>query len=139
MTREQLPDWAAERTVPGGGLCPQRTVPLPHCGEAASGLVDGLAVLYTLGVCRGTLRLGEGPPPAPPSLFYLLEEVMEPGPEDVDISISRAVLHLPGDKREAVVVSFEGQETGHAEGKNKGALSAEAATSNLCRLGAHTD
>lgn len=46
----------------------------------------------------GATRLGGRATPASSSLFYLLEEVIEPGPEDVDISVGRAMLHLLGDE-----------------------------------------
>lgn len=36
--------------------------------------------------------------PSPPSLFYLPHEVIEPGSEDVDVSVGCAMLHLLGDK-----------------------------------------
>ena len=45
-----------------------------------------------------------------------MEEVVEPGPEDVDIRIGGALLHLLGDEREAFTMLFEGQETGQAVG-----------------------
>lgn len=70
----------------------------PHCDDVASELADGLFASCNLGACWEQPGLAGGLPPASSSLFYLLEEVIEPGPEDVDISVGRAMLHLLGDE-----------------------------------------
>lgn len=56
---------------------------------------------------------------APPTVQYLLEEVVEPSPEDEDISTGPALLHLPSDEGEAVVMPLEGQQAGHAGGRGQ--------------------
>lgn len=49
-----------------------------------------------------------------PTVHYLLEEVVEPSPQDEDISAGPALLHFPREEREAVVMPLEGQQAGHA-------------------------
>lgn len=67
--------------------------------------------------------MGSGVGSAPPTVHYLLEEVVQPGPEDVDISAGPALLHLPSDEGKAVVMPLEGQQAGHAVGRGQRALS----------------
>lgn len=114
MTVEQLLDWATEWLVLVRPL-PRKDSASTTLGVGERVLGGGLVASCNLGACWRHPGCGEGPHPAPPSLLYLLEEVIESGPEDVDISIGGAMHHLLVDKREAVAVSFEGQETGHAE------------------------
>lgn len=53
----------------------------------------------------------------PPTVHYLLEEVVQPSPEDEDIRTSPALFHLPSDEGKAVVIPLEGQQAGHAGGQ----------------------
>lgn len=58
-----------------------------------------------------------------PTVHYLLEEVVEPSPQDEDISAGPALLHFPREEREAVVMPLEGQQAGHAGDRGQRALS----------------
>lgn len=91
---EQLPDWASA----SWGLCLGRTGPPLPWGRCRPPLqLQGWPTAQPPPVIAAS-RQGGGPPPCPAPPLYLLEEVVEPGPEDVDIGIGGAMLHLLGDE-----------------------------------------
>lgn len=59
---------------------------------------------------------GSRPHPPCPTVHYLLEEVVDTSPEDVDISSGPALLYLSGDEGEAVLMPIESEQAGHAGG-----------------------
>lgn len=120
-TESGLSDNGTDTCLGGSGQCWSRPLPgkdsrPPYLGNVASRLADSLAASYNLGAQM------ERPPPCtlhPTLLLYLVEEVVEPGSQDVDIGIGGAMFHLLGDECQAFVMPFEGQETGHAEGRGQ--------------------